>query len=168
MTALVFALLLDAFLLANFYWTDFITVTQRNMLLAALFGAWLVLLFVASFFKRQLLAVPGAKDKDELYRKAITFYLRGLWHETESLIAPLLHKNPKDVDFLLLQATLYRHTQRHAEAVAVLDKLQLCDGSERWLWEIDNERLLIDEELARIQEPPADDQGVSTPSCPFD
>ena len=152
--ALLFALLLDAFLLVNFYWTDFVTATQRNVLLAALFGSWIVLLLAASGLRRRIEAVPSAKEKDELYRKAITFYLRGLWHETESLIAPLLHKNPKDVDFLLLQATLYRHTQRHAEAVAVLDKLRLCEGSERWLLEIENERLLLDEELARIQEPP--------------
>ncbi len=152
--ALFFALLLDAFLLVNFYWTDFISVAQRNILLGVLLFSWLALLLLASRFKRYLDATPDAKAKDELYRKAITFYLRGLWHETESLIAPFLNRNPKDVDFLLLQATLYRHTRRHDESLALLDKLQLCDGSDRWFLEIENERFLIDEELARIQEPP--------------
>ena len=152
--ALFFALLLNAFLIVNFYWTDAVSISQRNILLGVLSFSWIGLLSLAAGLQKSFDSKLTPKEKDEIYRKAIVFYLRGLWHETESLIAPLLNRNPKEVEFLLLQATLYRHTHRYDEAIAVLDRLQLYEGSERWLLEIENERFLIGEEIARLQAPP--------------
>jgi len=141
--ALGFALLVDAFLIANFYWTALITVWQRNILLIALFGAWAVLMVAAVYWKRQLDASSKPEQQDETLRQTISHYLRGDWFAAESQILPHLKKYPKDIEVLLLQATMYRHEKRYEEALLVLDKLQLLHDSRYWYAEIETERSLI-------------------------
>jgi cytochrome c-type biogenesis protein CcmH/NrfG len=86
--------------------------------------------------------------KDEPFREAIIRYLRGDWFGTESLILPLIKKNPRDIEMLLLLATLYRHTQRYNEALEILDKLRLFENAGHWFPEMETERKLIAEETA--------------------
>ena len=137
-----FALLLDAFLIVNFYWTALITTGQRNILLVALLGAWVVLTMVASFWKHQLASMKP-EEFDETLRQTICHYLRGDWFAAESQILPYVKKYPKDIEMLLLQATMYRHMERYEEALVVLDKLQLLQKSRHWYAEIETERSLI-------------------------
>ncbi|MDR1963013.1 MAG: hypothetical protein LBQ50_04485 [Planctomycetaceae bacterium] len=145
--AMLFALFLDAFLIVNFYWTAMITTGQRNILLCVFFTVWIGLLVIAAVQRRFLHAMLKTDEKDEAFREAILLYLRGDWFGTESLILPLLKKNPRDIEMLLLQATLYRHTKRYNEALAILDKLSLFENAARWFMEIETERKLITEEL---------------------
>ena len=140
--ALGFALLVDAFLIANFYWTAVITAAQRNICLAALLGAWIILTVIASFWKHRLGSVTQTEPHDEAFRQAVCNYLRGDWFAAEVQILPYLKKFPKDVEMLLLQATMYRHTERFEEALLVLDKLQLLQDSRYWRTEIENERAM--------------------------
>ena len=140
--ALAFAMLLDAFLIANFYWTSLITSNQRNVLLVALFGAWGFLTVAASFWKHHLDSLKP-EEHDATYRQTICHYLRGDWFAAESQILPYVKKYPKDVEMLLLQATMYRHTDRYEEALLVLDKLQLLQNSRYWYAEIETERARI-------------------------
>jgi hypothetical protein len=142
MTALTFALLVDAFLVANFYWTALLTAGQRNFLLIALFGAWIALTVVAAFWKHRLDSAVKPEQHDETYRQTICHYLRGDWFAAELQILPYLKKYPKDIEMLLLQATMYRHTERYEEAVLVLDKLHLLQDSRYWYAEIESERSL--------------------------
>ena len=142
MIALGFALLADTFLIANFYWTALLTVWQRNFCLAALFGAWIVLMVFASFWKHRLVSSRTTELHDETFRQTICHYLRGNWYAAESQMLPYLAKYPKDIEMLLLQATMYRRTERYEEALLVLDKLQLLQGSRCWYAEIENERTL--------------------------
>lgn len=153
--AVLFAVLLNAFLVINFYWSALITPMQRNFLLLGLFAAWLVLYTAATLRGRFLEASLQTDASDETYRRLVTLYLRGEWFETESLLLSILKQNPRDIEILLLQATLYRHTRRFAEATAVLDQLGLYEKSGRWLLEIETERLLIEEELAELTTEPA-------------
>ena len=141
--ALGFALLLHAFLIANFYWTALLTIWQRNLLLAILFGAWVVLMVVAAYWKHRLNAEAKPEQHDATLRQTICCYLRGDWFAAESLILPYLKKYPKDIEMLLLQATMYRHVKRHEEAVLVLDKLGLLQDSRYWYAEIESERSLL-------------------------
>ena len=141
--ALGFALLLDAFLIANFYWTALISVGQRNILLAVLFGTWVVLMFAAAYWKHRLDATAKPEQHDETFRQTICHYLRGDWFATESQILPYLKRYPKDIEMLLLQATMYRHAKRYEEALLVLDKLQLLQKSRYWHAEIETERSLL-------------------------
>jgi len=141
--ALGFALLVNAFLIVNFYWTALITTGQRNVLLAALFGAWILLTAIASFWKYRLNADAQVEPLDETFRQTVCHYLRGDWFAAESQMLPHLKKYPKDIEMLLLQATMYRHTERYEEALLVLDKLQLLQNSQNWYVEIETERAMI-------------------------
>ena len=141
--ALGFALLLDAFLIVNFYWTALITSSQRNILLVALFGMWIALMVAAAYWKFRLDAIAKPEQQDETFRQTIHHYLRGDWFAAESQILPYLKKYPKDIEMLLLQATMYRHTKRYEEALLVLDKLQLLQNSRHWFAEIESERSLL-------------------------
>jgi len=141
--ALGFALLLNAFLITNFYWTALITASQRNILLIALFGTWVVLMIAAAYWKSRLDAAAKPEHHDETLRQTICHYLRGDWFAAESQILPYLKKYPKDIEMLLLQATMYRHAERYEEAQMVLDKLCLLQNSQHWHTEINAERTLI-------------------------
>ncbi len=146
--ALLFALLLNGFLFLNFYWTALITPGQRNFLLAGLFGSWIALTVLAATKAKRIEAALKTDPTDENFRRLATLYLQRQWFEAESLLLSVLKQNPRDVEILLLQATMYRHTQRYTEALDVLKQLELYENSRRWLLEIEAERLLIDEGIA--------------------
>lgn len=150
--ALFFALILDAFLVANFYWTAYLTTTQRNMIVVLLVVIWLTLLSLAKYRYKIFKERCSVDAKDENYRLAQQHYLRGKWFEAESLILLHLKKKPRDVEMLLLQATLYRHTKRDVEALIVMEKLERFDGAHRWFLEIEAERRLIDRAKAERAE----------------
>ena len=143
MTALGFALLVNVFLIANFYWSALITPTQRNICLVALLGTWIVLTLTASFWRQYLDSSTRTEQHDETLRQTICHYLRGDWFTDEAQILPYLKKFPKDVEVLLLQATMYRRMERHEEALLVLNKLQFLQNSRYWHAEIETERSLI-------------------------
>jgi len=143
MMALGFALLVNAFLIANFYWSALITAGQRNICLVTLLGAWIALTLTASFWKQYLDSVGRTEQHDETFRQTMCHYLRGDWFAAEAQILPYLKKYPKDIEMLLLQATMYRRMERNEESLLVLNKLQLLQKSRCWHAEIDTERLLI-------------------------
>ncbi|MDR2756688.1 MAG: tetratricopeptide repeat protein [Planctomycetaceae bacterium] len=146
--ALLFALFLDVLLVANFYWTAMITTGQRNLLLIIFFAVWFGLFTVAALRSQFLNAMLKTDNKETTFREAILFYLRGDWFGTESLLLQVLKKNPRDVEVLLLLATLYRHTQRYEEALEMLNKLSLFENAGHWFLETETERKLIAEESA--------------------
>jgi len=141
--ALIFALLLNAFLITNFYWTALITEWQRNILLVVLFGTWATLMVAATYWKHRLDAASKPEQHDETFRQTVCHYLRNDWFAAESQILPYLKKYPKDIEMLLLQATMYRHAKRYEEAQHVLDKLGLLQDSRCWFAEIETERALL-------------------------
>ena len=150
--ALTFAFLVNAFLIANFYWTALLTTGQRNLCLAALFGAWIVLTVLASYWKSRLALAMKTEKGDETFRQTLCHYLRGDWFAAEYQMLPYLKKYPKDIEMLLLQATMYRHTERYEEALLVLDKLQLLQDCRNWHAEIENERTLINATGAHVKQ----------------
>ena len=141
--ALTFALLVNAFLIANFYWTALLTPWQRNVCLASLFAAWVALTVLASFWKHRFDTMMKVEQGDETFRQTLCHYLRGDWFAAEYQMLPHLKKYPKDIEMLLLQATMYRRTERYEEALMVLDKLQLLQDCRHWYAEIERERTLI-------------------------
>jgi hypothetical protein len=141
--ALGFAMLVNVFLIVNFYWTALITTGQRNVFLAVLFGAWIFLTAFASLWKHRLNSDAKMEPHDETFRQTVCHYLRGDWFAAESQVLPHLKKYPKDIEMLMLQATMYRHAKRYEEALQVLDKLRLLQDSRHWFAEIESERSLI-------------------------
>ena len=150
--ALAFAMVLNAFIVLNFYWTNWLTPGQRNGFLVALVVAWIVLRLAAGAKRRVIEAEQTADATENKFSVARDQYLRGNWYEAEHLLLGLLAKNPRDVEALLLQATLYRRTERSDEATAVLDRLQLIEDSDCWFLEIEMERRLIKELGTRSEE----------------
>ena len=98
---------------------------------------------VAAYWKHRLNTVAKPEEHDETFRQTLCHYLRGDWFAAESQILPHLKRYPKDIEMLLLQATMYRHAKRHEEALLVLDKLGLMQNSRYWYAEIETERSLI-------------------------
>ncbi len=145
--ALAFALVLDLFIVLNFYWTAFLTPMQRNGFLGGLVVVWIVLGLVAGTKRRHLEDERNSDASGNKFGEAVKSYLQGHWLETETALAALLKSNPRDIEATLLKATLYRHTQRFAEAVAVLDQLSGMEESGRWFVEIETEKRLIREAL---------------------
>jgi hypothetical protein len=150
--ALVFAFILDLFLVVNFYWSDQITAAQRNIILLCVVVLWFILGSFSHFRLRQLDLI-SAGMQEEKFKEVLIHYLRGDWYEVEMFILPQLKYNPNDIETLLLQATLYRHTERYTEALQVLDKLQLLNGANKWFAEIENEKILINTSLDALKNP---------------
>ena len=144
MTALGFALLLNVFIFANFYWTALLTTGQRNFYLISLLGIWVGLTVFSAFWKQHIASVMAVEQNDEPFRLTICHYLRGDWFAAEVQMLRYLKAYPKDIEMLLLQATMYRHAERYEEALLVLSKLQLLQDSRSWYAEIENERKLND------------------------
>ena len=138
--ALAFAMIVDAFIVLNFYWTAFLTPMQRNGFLVVLVVAWFVLSLIAGAKRRAIETEQTADVTENKFSEATIQYLRGNWYEAEHLLLGLLAKNPRDAEALLMQATLCRHTKRYDETASILDKLQLLEDSRPWLLEIENER----------------------------
>ncbi|GHT27945.1 hypothetical protein FACS18942_07870 [Planctomycetales bacterium] len=143
--AVFFALLLDYFLIVNFYWTDYITAGQRNILLGGLILSYFLLRSAAKLHRQGYETMLSVETKDETYRTVLQYYLRGNWFDAESLILPYLKKKPRDIEMQLLLATLYRHTQRFEEANAVIEKIESMDGAGKWFCEIEAEKRYIGE-----------------------
>ena len=143
--AVAFALLVDLFLVLNFYWSAMITTTQRNTLLLLLAIAWIALTMLAKILEHRIVASKTVDPGDKIFAEASQHYMRGNWFEAESLLTTLLKKNPRDIESALMHATLCRRTGRWVEAKAILDHLSFYEESGRWFREIEMERRMVAE-----------------------
>ena len=143
--AVTFALLVNLFLVLNFYWTAMITVSQRNTALVLLFVAWIALTMLAKMVEHRIAALKTVDPDDKIFKEATQHYLGGHWFEAESLLTKLLKKNPRDVESALMHATLCRRTGRWEDAKTILDRLSFYEESGRWFREIEMERRQIAE-----------------------
>lgn len=140
---LVFALALNLLLILNFFWTEYLTTPQRGVLLLAFLLLWGALYGIAAQLARRVDAVEHADTKSDGFREATLQYLRGNWFETQCCLNMLLRKNPRDVEALLMLATLFRHTRRPEDAWAVHKKLDMLEDAAAWQYEIAREKHLL-------------------------
>ncbi|MDR1923534.1 MAG: hypothetical protein LBQ66_04085 [Planctomycetaceae bacterium] len=147
--AIIFAFIVDLFLVMNFFWTDQISAAQRNILLVSVVVIWFILSSFSHFRMKQFDRM-SVGIQEEKFKEMIVHYLRGNWYEAEMLIVSQLKYNPNDVEILLLQATLYRHTERYSEAIQILNKLQLTNNANKWFLEIESEKILNNEAITKI------------------
>jgi hypothetical protein len=158
--AVAAALLLNTALLATFVWTDLVGSQVRIMYWLALGAAWIV----AAGVSRRSDGTPEAKGRlaEEVFAKALDFYLQGNWLEAERTLNRLLKQNPRDLEARLMLATLLRHTRRLDEATAQLNILVRLEGVGRWELEIAREGQLLSEarEEAAQAEGPNEEQAL--------
>ncbi len=145
--AVVFAVLINLLVLASLWWPElFGTFTPhvRN-------GLWLATAIFwggATIVSLKTMRGPNPEEDsagEATFGDATKLYLRADWFGAERILVDLLRKNPRDVDAGLMLATLWRHTGRLDEASQQLDRLELFDGARKWLLEIHQERMRLQE-----------------------
>jgi len=137
--AVAWTVLLNVVLLATFLWTEWI---PGNVLLTgwvALAGIW-IFAAGATWRKQGILDETNTSETITIFREAQTEYLRGNWFEAESLLKQLVRNNRRDVEAMLMLATLWIHTERDAEARSELDNLACLADADRWSQEIEDLR----------------------------
>ena len=84
---------------------------------------------------------------DTLFIQAQTQYLRGELTQAELLLTQQLKADPRDAEARLLLATLYRREGRDEAASQQLVDLQKLDDGIPWVFEIQRERQMIEDQL---------------------
>lgn len=146
--AVVFALLLNGMLAVTWMWPG-VARTEPSGWLIPILGWTLVLCFWGGSFWHAVQELTSlhratARTADAaLFCEAQLEYLKGDWVECERHLNQLLKRTPRDIEARLLLATTQRQAQRYDDARRELDCLEKIDGSQRWWWEIRDERARI-------------------------
>jgi hypothetical protein len=138
-------------LLASFGWSELIGSGLLRALWLALVVVWVAAAVLSLVSGRRQGSREQADPDGDTFEKALGYYLKGDWFQTERLLGGLLHGNAGDSDARLMLATLLRHTGRLDEAAAQLDLLASFEGAGKWEWEVRRERELLSQARQRIE-----------------
>ena len=138
--AAAFTLGFNLLLVATFVWPQWIGSPWPMLGWVAVAVFWLSACWRAWRNLPNLVDSRPDAQSEVLFTRAQAEYLKGNWYDAEKQVEQLLARRPRDVEGLLLLATLQRHTQRTSAAQATLERLQRLDGAERWTLEIHHER----------------------------
>lgn len=147
LAACLFAVVVNLLIAATLVWPE---VAPASMRTAGIFAAALWWLIAGCLSLRELPQVAAATDGDPqqgLFVAAQSEYLKGNWIEAEAHLRKLLRRRPRDVEALLLLATLYRRTQRFDEARRQLQQMARLDAARPWQVEVRSERELLRRQL---------------------
>lgn len=142
-TAIGFAIVVNLWFVARFLWPELLPTKVVTIGGVASLGFWVASVWLGWRSLGEILAMTNDRAPEDLFIQAQQEYLRRHWFEAEHLLVELVRKYPRDVDAQLLLATLYRHTDRFADARERLEALTNMDGSERWQMELAAERQLL-------------------------
>ncbi len=137
--AVAFGVALNLVLVSSFVWTELLPPSFNRIGWLILGTVWLASVFQAYRSLPHLREPPRVDDRG-LFIQAQAEYLKGHWFEAETLLRQLLRHCSRDVDVLLMLATLYRRTKRYDEAATQLDRLDRLDEACKWRTEIAQER----------------------------
>ncbi len=137
--AVAFGAALNLVLVSSFVWPELLPRSFNLIGWLVLGTVWLASVFQAYRSLPHLREPPRVDDRG-LFIQAQAEYLKGHWFEAETLLRQLLRHCSRDVDALLMLATLYRRTGRYDEAAKQLDRLDRLDEARKWRWEIAQER----------------------------
>lgn len=155
--AIGFSLLLNFTFVVSFVWIEWVSPSERSMVWAVLGVFWLGSVIAgARWWGRE--STGGDLPSAGPYEAALADYLQGNWLAAETAWHQALAANPRDIDALLMLATLYRHGQRYDEAEQMLKRLERIETSLKWQEEIAAEKKWLAE---RETAPVADDEPAS-------
>ena len=143
--AIAFSVLSCAMIFVHIHWTQLIS-NQRvqNLTIVIYVFIWLALLLKSSKIERKIRHKQRIPEPEkDIFRDAQFHYLQGNWFETECCLNMLLKRNARDVDAMLMMATLFRHIKRIDEAIALIKQLDLLEESHRLKYEIRSEKRKI-------------------------
>jgi len=160
--AMTFSILTCAILLVHFHWTEVFSREVQKLSWFVYFISWVALATKASRLEKRILKneCPPASEKDILH-DAQLHYLQGNWFETECCLNMLLKRNPRDVNAMLMLATLYRHNKRLEEAVPMVKNLDLLEESALWKFEIRAEKKKLRQALSQKKPQPSGQKTVA-------
>ncbi len=92
----------------------------------------------------ELLSPRTISDEPDRFPEARDAYLRRDWKLAERTLTGVLAIEPRDPPALLLLTSIYRHTDRLEAASVLLSEISRLEVAERWLLEIESERVRID------------------------
>jgi hypothetical protein len=156
------AVVLNAVLLSSFGWSELVSPGMRKVLGGAVVLFWTSSAVAGYSQTRWRSKRKPAEPAKDTFLEAQDLYLRGDFFQAECLLVEMLGRNERDLDARLMLATLYRHNRRYEEATKQLDVLVRYEGSEKWEWEIERERVMISEAKNEINQ--NDDTIIETPS----
>lgn len=155
--------MLNLLLLSSYVWSELLTPGQLKAGWGAAAVVWLLAAAVSLRGRRRRKHWETAPAAVDLFRAAISEYLRGHWYEAETLLGRLLTANAGDIEARLMWATLLRRTRRYAEAKTQLSLLERLDGAARWQEEIAREcQRLAEVRSAAANRPAASSAVVSS------
>jgi len=147
--ACLFSAAVNVVVASTLLWPEFAPTSLRAAGICLLATWWLV---AALLSFRELPEIAASTHDDPykgLFMAAQTEYLKGNWIEAEAHVRKLLRRRPRDVESLLLLATLKRRTRRWDEARRQLQYMARLDAAAAWQVEIRTERELQRRELER-------------------
>jgi hypothetical protein len=101
---------------------------------------------------------------DDLMSEVHEYYLQRNWFEAEKRLKRMIRRNPRDVDARLILASVLRRSDRPEDAASQLDRLERIEGIDRWRWEIDRERRILDDSTS-LSEPDETEDGFMNPAA---
>lgn len=141
------ALLLNLLLSAEFVWTEWLSDTARLVGWLGVLAIWGVSAgvtwHVLARERTEAAATATAEPAADPLASVIDEYLQGKWYEAERLLRGQVRRNRKDVEAMLMLATLCRHTGRLDEAERRLEELAALEAANKWQVEIAQERKLV-------------------------
>ena len=142
--ALAFSILSCAMIFVHLHWTQVFNQRLQNLTFAIYVIAWIALLMKSSKIERKIRIKQRIPEPEkDIFRDAQLHYLQGNLFETECCLNMLLKRNARDVDAMLMMATLFRHIKRIDEAIALIKQLDLLEESRRLKYEIRSEKRKI-------------------------
>ena len=150
-----FAVLLNGAIIATWVQPSGVSLPLRWALWATVLLTWSLSRRRSRALLRQPLAGQPGDVGEGLFLQAQAEYLKGHWYEAEKQLTDYLKKHPDDADARLLLLGLLRRTARPAEARKQLRRLTSCAGCEKWEFELDRERQLLDRPASEPQDEPS-------------
>jgi hypothetical protein len=144
LVAIGFATAVNLALVSSFLWPEMLSSPLLGIGWAAILAFWAICAWHGRRCLPMLRGVRSRREREDLFVRAQTEYLKGHWFEAETLLGQLLEEQDSDVDAQLMLATLYRRTRRIEDGQRKLKVLERMDGAEKWALEMAREREMLD------------------------
>lgn len=147
--AIAFAAFLNFVLFATYQRPELVSKSGLIGCWIVLGLSWTVAIFhndwVVKEFERKRGARGNSEELDQLFRMGQSEYLMGHLDQAANLFERILRLEPRDADATMYLATIHRHLGRLHQATRLLDSLESESQSEKWTFQIEDERALISE-----------------------
>lgn len=156
--AIAFAAVLNALLIAQFVYTDWLSGGLVMLACWVVIAAWVVLT-VRSMRELPLLLTPReASEEPDRFPEAQIAFLRGDYPAAEDYLNACLAVEPRDPPALLMLSGIYRQTGRMSAAQLLLGEIRKLEVAQKWDLEFQIEESRLQRDLDAREEHSAEGQ----------